>query len=402
LTPINPPSYRRTTLLALAAIALIGLLTLRPAPEAAAQAARTPWTCLVCGEAGTVDVFQNLLLFLPLGLAARWLGWGWSRSVGLALLGSIGIELAQATLVVGRDAALGDVAANALGGLLGWGLGGPMWGMVRRPHGRTATAASLALLGVMTALFALTAWLLSPMPPQGRATRTLTGPAIGPAGWSTPIAEAVLGEAGDTVRLAVVTRWGGASGTPRTPIARMEGEDGTLWGAVDHRAGTLGTEVRLWASVMRLRTPIVAVPVPALRPGEPLTIEARWWSNQVRLRAAGPEVATAVSGGFGPQHGWTLFTPFTARYDFAGSWQRWTLAWLVGWGVLLGWFAGGSRPRWWLGGAALAVLIATSGRAGVPVRPLEAAVFVAAWLTASAAAASAGSAASARRSPGGA
>lgn len=359
--------------------------------------ARTPWTCLVCGEAGAIDVLQNLLLFLPLGLAARWLGWGWRGAVAGCLAVTIGIEATQATLIVGRDAALGDVAANTLGGVGGWWLGGSVWGVVRRPHGRLAAAVSIALLGAMTTLFALTAWLLSPVAPEGRATRSRTGAAIGPDGWQAPVSASLRGAApGDTVRLAVATAWLEAPAGPRGPIVRMEGEDGTLWGAVDRRGAALGAEVRLWSSVLRLRTPIVAVAVPAIREGDPLGLQVQWWSNQVRVAADAPSDSTSVTGGFGPQHGWVLFTPFTARYDFAGSWAAWTLAWLAGWGLLLGWFAGGARARWWLGLAALGVLLATSGRAGVPVRPLEVAVFAAAWLTASAA----GSAGSAHRSPG--
>src|SRR5690606_21235923 len=96
-------------------------------PGAALAADRTPWHCISCGAGGTADLLQNSLLLLPLGMGLALLGWRLGSSALLLLLLPIGIELAQGAMAAGRDAALGDVLANATGGLLGWFAGRERW-----------------------------------------------------------------------------------------------------------------------------------------------------------------------------------------------------------------------------------------------------------------------------------
>ena len=118
----------------------------------------TPWWCVSCGPAGTADQLQNLLLFVPLGLAAGLAGWGMGTT-GIAMLAlTLTIEGSQALLGSGRDAALGDVLANGLGGLLGWWvvqLGGRRWLAVRH-------AAAPIGVGLFVAQLVATASLSGP------------------------------------------------------------------------------------------------------------------------------------------------------------------------------------------------------------------------------------------------
>ena len=132
--------------LATAGLAFIFVLTLSPYPEAAARAASTPLTCIVCGDRGGVDVLLNILLFLPLGFGLALADFSWRRVLILALLLSFSIELLQMKAIAGRDASLGDVLTNTFGGgsrrVPGWPLAGPRTpaagqGPAARPGRRT-------------------------------------------------------------------------------------------------------------------------------------------------------------------------------------------------------------------------------------------------------------------------
>jgi hypothetical protein len=60
--PLQAHRWFGVVLVVLSAVA-VGIATLQPAPEMADRAARTPVSCLVCGELGGIDVVLNLLLF---------------------------------------------------------------------------------------------------------------------------------------------------------------------------------------------------------------------------------------------------------------------------------------------------------------------------------------------------
>ena len=77
----------------------------------------------------------NIFLFLPFGLLARHARWPLLRTVLVFGLFSLGIEVTQGTLLVGRDASLGDVLSNTLGAGIGW-LFWPGLLAAARPHPR--------------------------------------------------------------------------------------------------------------------------------------------------------------------------------------------------------------------------------------------------------------------------
>ncbi|MCA9769489.1 MAG: VanZ family protein, partial [Gemmatimonadetes bacterium] len=138
-------------------VTLVLALTLWPNPGAAQAIAETPWWCIVCGAHGGADVFQNLLLLLPLGFCLGRGGWPRGRSLLVVFLLPIGIEALQGLAIPGRDAALGDVLANAVGGVLGLAIG------ARLRHRPIATARlAPAALGLFALQLAASSWLLEP------------------------------------------------------------------------------------------------------------------------------------------------------------------------------------------------------------------------------------------------
>src|SRR5687767_11690599 len=100
-------------------LAAIVFATLRPSPPPATP---LPMFCLVCGDLGGVDVVLNVILFIPLGAALVWSGMRWHRAALVCVAVSLGIESLQFTIVSGRDASLGDLLTNSVGGWLGAGL----------------------------------------------------------------------------------------------------------------------------------------------------------------------------------------------------------------------------------------------------------------------------------------
>lgn len=76
--------------------------------------------CLICGTLGGVDAILNVLLFAPLGIGLALSGLSAKRAILTMLLLSVLIETTQLLVIPGRDATLGDVVTNTLGGALGF------------------------------------------------------------------------------------------------------------------------------------------------------------------------------------------------------------------------------------------------------------------------------------------
>lgn len=149
--------------LAVAAWVVIGVLTLTPTPASIEESASTPLTCLVCGQAGAVDVFWNLLLFVPLGFALRMAGLSLGWVVALSAFTTLAVETIQ-FLAPGRDPSLSDLLTNTGGGAAGAILARAYPTLLRPPPSSlrylligSAVVPVLALAGA--------AWLLQPSPP---------------------------------------------------------------------------------------------------------------------------------------------------------------------------------------------------------------------------------------------
>jgi hypothetical protein len=149
-------------MLSIAALALIGLMTLLPS----GTYEPTPAFCIVCGSLGGVDFTLNVILFLPLGLALRWLTGRWTTTVAIAALTTLTVETLQWRFIPGRDASLGDLIANTLGAVLGAWIAATGGRVLHAPPARARAIA--AALGVATSfIFTLSAILLRPIDPIG-------------------------------------------------------------------------------------------------------------------------------------------------------------------------------------------------------------------------------------------
>jgi len=111
--PIEGASPRSATVVLLAAIALILLLTLWP-HDSPNQLRLRP-----LGDLTLVGVVGNLLLFLPFGMALYLQRWKLAAAVAVAFASSISIELTQLA-VHGRTTSTDDVLFNTLGAAAGW------------------------------------------------------------------------------------------------------------------------------------------------------------------------------------------------------------------------------------------------------------------------------------------
>jgi len=356
---------------------LVARWTLTPAPHAIGLVDLTPWWCIACGEAGTADLLQNLLLFLPIGLGLRAIRWPLPRTAAVALLLTLGIELTQAALLPGRDAALGDLLANTIGAITGWLLL-PSLKSLARPTittGPRIASATLALFGVQLASSALllrptpgtTPWLVETAPPRPDGTR-----------FQGQVLEAELTSTPSATTLSVTAIWAKPTTAGMTTIARLtrsetEGVAGTSVGD-----GIVSAGLRTLANAARLRSPIVTTTLPTLNAGDTLKVQLTHAPGTLTLSTNG----ITAQAPLGAQHGWLLINPFSQSVDLHDTWQRWTLAWLAGWGVLLGWGAGAARrwAGWAAGGGMLALVIPLLART-----PLDAPEWIAlatAWAAA--------------------
>ncbi|HEY3279471.1 MAG TPA: VanZ family protein [Gemmatimonadales bacterium] len=112
------------------------------------------WTlALVAGDEALAEVVQNVLLFIPFGVALALAGWPTTalRLVALGTVLSFCVEFAQ-QWIPGRDPSLGDLVFNTLGTALGLFL-------VRRAHWLSPTAPRAAWRSLAVALGAAAVWL---------------------------------------------------------------------------------------------------------------------------------------------------------------------------------------------------------------------------------------------------
>jgi VanZ family protein len=112
-----PPPVARGWLLAY--LAVLGLLTLSPAPV---PTQTPPFFCLLCSDRGVSDALANVLLFLPLGLLLNWNGVSLRLGLGVAL-GVSGLIEGIQVMIPGRFPDVSDILTNGGGGALGVLLG---------------------------------------------------------------------------------------------------------------------------------------------------------------------------------------------------------------------------------------------------------------------------------------
>jgi hypothetical protein len=152
--------FSGSTALLVLALALIAGATLTPSRAGTGEAAIV-W-CLTCGPTWLTDVFTNVALFVPLGVALVVAGTSVSQALLLGSLVSLSVEALQHVgLPAGRTPALSDWITNSVGTLAG----ALVWhfiGVLRAPTARAARMLTLAWSTVLLGALLGTSWALSP------------------------------------------------------------------------------------------------------------------------------------------------------------------------------------------------------------------------------------------------
>ena len=369
-------------------LAVIAWSTLRSAPEEAATVAALRWYCLACGSSGATDVILNLLLFLPLGLAARALNWPFRRTA-LSLLGlTMLIEVTQGTLLVGRDASLSDVLTNTIGGMVGW-LGYPLLQRLGRPSPALARRGAAVVLALGVAVWLGTAAALRPVL-GGAAPWTIQGTPNLPYHDRFPgkVRRAVLNGVDipdgplphgavrrDSLDLSIdVIRTGALTPRRSAPVLRVIAANQEPQVNVTDRYGDAVVEFAVQGSAWKLRTPQWqfrdAFRIPA---DSSWTLRWEWSGNQLRMTSG--SVADSAPGRIALRlsiaEGWIFIHPYVG--SIGPSEPLWTALWLAWWFGLLGWLAGWClvTERWLFGLVGIGALVTAGAATGLPASLLQ-------------------------------
>lgn len=374
--------------IAAAWLLLILWLTLRSAPDQAMRVADLPWYCVLCGEAGVADVLLNVLLFAPLGIAARALQLPRWRVFAVAVVLTIAIETTQWFLLVGRDGSLGDVLANSAGAVLGWLAYSPLCRMAR-PTRALARRGTWMVFAVATLVWFTTGFGLQPSlseatPWVGQVQHHWPGhdAFAGTIEWvdingvavpNDPIASPLPPH--DTVALHIaLTRSGAPLPRRRASMVRIVDANGHPQVAITASGADVVTEMQLRASRWGFHTPewmyhgAMMVPV-----RQRWQVTARWTPARVELATADSAGAHAVlrSHPLSIALGWVFVHPFVTIVG--SNVHLWNYLWVAEWFGLLGWFSGvlGWRAVGIAALAQLLVLVVAASVTGAPWHPDE-------------------------------
>ncbi|HEX5633052.1 MAG TPA: VanZ family protein [Gemmatimonadales bacterium] len=339
-----PSRRRRLVGRILAALTGVGILflTLWPAPEEAARSAETPLWCLVCGDIGTQDVIQNVLMLLPFGLGLA-MGGASRRAAALAGFAlSCTVEALQLSVVPGRDASLSDVLTNSTGAALGAWLATQL-DVLLHPSPRQAARLAWGAVATFVVFWVLSGWLvgLSPGPAPWRVdvqpdivdapafdgevrAAAVSGVALRPGLQDVPpaIHDAYAADSIAVVLSLVAT--GGVAG--RGGLLQVRDALGRV-NAVAQRMGTDGRlSLRIRASQLLLRPIRFRAPgVFAVRAGAPIAFDVRREGGWMAIAAA-HDGAPASRTGIGPHWLTTIMLPVDAEPGLA--WELFAYLWV--------------------------------------------------------------------------
>ena len=358
ITVASTPQLRRLgRFLAAASIAVILAATVTPQ---SGQPETTP-LCLICGSLGGVDAVLNLLLFLPLGVGLALAGVRTIYALFAMLILSASIEVAQFFLISGRDASIGDVLTNSLGGALGFALASTstVW---RHPSRRAAAALGVTWSAIWLAVQLISSYAFAPALP---ATRYY-GQIARVFGNMAPFGGQVLSATIDTVdvpnfgyakseQFRELLRSGapvGATVIPAAPTPRMapivrvaddEKQEIVLLGQ-DHSDLVFG--LRTGAARLRLRPPLFAMrqAFPSHGDGarvlmsDTLRLRARYAASVVEMRADSRGAIRQRTIAVYAALGWILVLPMRWYVEGTRSEIMFSLLWLCAWMLPLGYW----------------------------------------------------------------
>lgn len=340
----------------IAAVWLMVILwvTLRSAPDQAARAMELPWYCVLCGEAGVADFILNLLLFVPLGVAAHALRLPQWRGFAFAVALTVVIETIQGMFLVGRDGSLGDVLANSAGAVLGWLLYPGLMQLGRPSH-----AFARAGVGVVLGLSAVT-WFTTGI--GLRPALSMAAPWVGQLQHKWPGHDAFPGTINaaeingvavpndpldlpamlrDSVELRITLTRTMPLPARRASLVRIVDALGHPQISLTESGADLIAEVQLRASHWGFHTPEWAFRGAMTMPaGKQWRVGALWTSDRVTMTIADSSGAHAVtrSHPMSIALGWVFIHPFVRIV--ASNGRFWNYVWLGWWFGLLGWLSG--------------------------------------------------------------
>lgn len=289
--------------------------------------------CLVCGTRGGVDFVLNVLLFIPLGIGLALSGIPWNRAIFTACALSVTIETVQFFFIPGRDATLGDVLTNTIGGAVGFAVANnaAIW---LRTAPRTAAILGVGWCAVWLAIQAISSFAFAPSIPDskyyGQIARQLGDFAVFPG----RVLEATIGNiaitdaqlrdvdsvgrrllAGATVSATVLPAGPTNDIAPIVRVADDEQREIVLL-AQDERSLLFGA--RTGAAILRLRPALFAmtgafasgIAKPRSSSSDPLTLNARYDGREAQLTARSGSVSRGSRIPVSSSLGWTLVLPF--------------------------------------------------------------------------------------------
>jgi hypothetical protein len=307
---------------------LILIATLTPLPDQAPRSALTPPLCLVCGEAGSVDVLLNISLFIPLGLFLRLTRVRRSIVIWCGILTTLTVEAAQLLVVAGRDASPSDVITNSAGTVIGALLAERVAVLVV-PAASAAVRLVVAAAALPALVLAGTAWLLVPAPPrslwygqhapelgvyeQFRGTILESelggGPMpIGPLRNSAELQNRFLSQ-GPALSARFIA---GPKPPGPAPIVSVFDENQRKVILLGQGGRWLFFETRMRSDRLRFRILSFVLPeMPAPTPGDTLLLSGRVAGGRARLTATGPRGTVEEQYRLSPGLGWALVSPLT-------------------------------------------------------------------------------------------
>ena len=371
---VSAKERRLGAALAILGALMIAALTLTPSGGGASPTS----LCILCGDYGGADFLLNLAFFVPYGL-----GLGLRRTrvwlaAALVVLTTLSVELLQMTVVHGRDANLGDLLSNSIGGWIGIAMG-RQWRALLFPDRRQARTLASAWTVVWLAAMLTGAYVVRPSftktpyfdewAPGREEENRFRGSVLdarlggrtfpdddpfGP-GMTAPatFTRAVL--AGAPVSLTI------KSGPPTVqpiPILRVVDNDEEELVLFAQKGTDLHFLVRTGARDLRFRGPtlVLADVFPAESEGDTITLTGALRGDRLIATASGVRGSVSRELVLRPSLSWTVLVPFSfgTTEAMAGILDPLWSAFLL---LPLAYWAGRARKRIW-GGVVLPVTAA--------------------------------------------
>jgi len=329
MTVASTPHLRRLGLvLTIASLAAIAYATLLPESGQSLQS----HFCLVCGSLGGVDAILNVLLFVPLGVGLALCGIPTRRALLTMSVLSVLIETAQLLLIPGRDATIGDVLTNTLGGAFGFAAS-RYTPILLRPSPRLASNLVIAWGAIWLGIQTISSFAFVPSIPEsqyyGQLARSLgklavfQGRVLAASVDNIAIPNTAIANSREVRRqllegATVATRVMPAGPTRGiAPIVRVADSEQSEILLLAQDGVDLLFAIHSGAAVLRLRPPVFALPrvfptgvvTADVKAADTLGLGGRYLSREVKMNA---QTGSATNGNRVPltaSLAWTLVLP---------------------------------------------------------------------------------------------